>query len=92
LQVGSWVQVSCNLIDPWIVGPGAVFDAVASQAAISRSELVGLVPRGVLRAEPPHRWEELDLDPSRTIEARLQLAGLDGGSFDLHGSAPRSGP
>lgn len=92
LQVGSSVQVSCNLIDPWIVGPGAVFDAVASQAAISRSELVGLVPRGVLRAEPPHRWEELDLDPSRTIEARLQLAGLDGGSFDLHGSAPRSGP
>jgi glutamate formiminotransferase len=91
-EVGDAVQVSCNLIDPWIVGPGAVFDAVASQASVERAELVGLIPRGVLLAEPPQRWAELDLDPSRTIEARLQLAGLDGGSFDLHGSAPRSGP
>lgn len=91
LPVGREVQVSCNLIDPWIVGPGTVFDAVASRVAISRSELVGLVPRGVLNAEPTRRWEELDLDPSRTIEARLQLAGLDGGRFDLHGSAP-TGP
>ena len=81
LQVGAEVQVSCNLIDPWTVGPGAVFDAVASQAAISRAELVGLVPRDVLHAEPRHRWEELDLDPSKTIEARLETAGLDGGRF-----------
>ena len=92
LPVGPEVQVSCNLIDPWIVGPGTVFDAVASRVAISRAELVGLIPRGVLNAEPTRRWEELDLDPSRTIEARLQLAGLDGGRFDLHGSAPTSGP
>ena len=81
LQVGEEVQVSCNLIDPWNVGPGAVFDAVASQAGISRAELVGLVPRGVLHAEPRHRWKELDLDPSKTIEARLEMAGLDGGRF-----------
>ena len=36
----------------------------------------------VLEAEPPSRWPELDLDRSRTIEARLQEAGLDGGRFD----------
>jgi glutamate formiminotransferase len=79
LAVGNDVQVSCNLIDPWAVGPGAAFDAVASRAAVARAELVGLVPAAVLAAEPPRRWRELDLDPGRTIEARLQQAGLDGG-------------
>jgi glutamate formiminotransferase len=82
LQLGESVQVSCNLIDPWIAGPGAVFDAVASQVAVGRAELVGLVPRGVLLGEPRHRWKELDLDPSRTIEARLEWAGLDGGRLE----------
>lgn len=82
LQLGGSVQVSCNLIDPWIAGPGVVFDAVASQVAVARAELVGLVPRGVLLAEPRHRWKELDLDPSRTIEARLESAGLDGGRLE----------
>ena len=82
LLLGESVQVSCNLIDPWIVGPGAVFDAVASQVAVGRAELVGLVPRGVLLCEPRHRWKELDLDSSRTIEARLESAGLDGGRLE----------
>ncbi|MCU4185083.1 hypothetical protein K6U06_11980 [Acidiferrimicrobium sp. IK] len=80
LRVGDAVQVSCNLIDPWRVGPGAVFDAVASRAGVARAELVGLLPAAVLAAEPAHRWAELDLDPGRTIEARLEQAGLDGGS------------
>lgn len=82
LQVGSRVQVSCNLIDPWTVGPGAVFDFVASRSEVGRCELVGLVPRGVLNAEPRHRWAELGIDPSVTIEARLEQAGLDGGSLN----------
>jgi len=81
LQVGTSVQVSCNLIAPTVVGPGAVFDAVSRRASVERSELVGLVPHLVLAAEPSHRWAELSLDPSATIEARLQLAGLDGGRF-----------
>ncbi|MBV9660085.1 MAG: hypothetical protein JO337_02895 [Acidimicrobiales bacterium] len=85
LQVGNHVQVSCNLIDPWRVGPGAVFDAAASQVAVERAELVGLVPRTVLAAEPPTRWGLLGLDPSTTIEARLEQAGLDGGRFRTHG-------
>jgi glutamate formiminotransferase len=79
--IGEQVQVSCNLIDPWIVGPAAVFDAVARHADVARSELVGLAPRSVLDGVPSHRWRELDLDPATTIEARLEQAGLDGGSF-----------
>lgn len=83
LRVGSHVQVSCNLIDPWAAGPGAAFDFVASRTAVERCELVGLVPAAVLHAEPRHRWKELGLDPSTTIEARLEQAGLDGGRFGL---------
>lgn len=80
LQVGDAVQVSCNLIDPESVGPAAVFDAVATRSGVDRAELVGLVPARVLDAIPEHRWRELDLDRSRTIEARLEQTGLDGGS------------
>ena len=79
LDVGGRAQVSCNLIDPAAVGPGALVDAVASRAGVAGTELVGLVPASVLAAEPAARWRELDLDPSRTIEARLERAGLDGG-------------
>ena len=39
--------------------------------ACSRAELVGLAPAAVVRSTPAHRWAELDLDPDRTIEARL---------------------
>jgi glutamate formiminotransferase len=80
---GATAQVSCNLIAPWKVGPGAVFDAVASRAEVGRAELVGLAPRAILDAEPPARWAELGLDPSTTIEARLQRAGLDGGRLTI---------
>jgi glutamate formiminotransferase / 5-formyltetrahydrofolate cyclo-ligase len=76
LQVGRDVQVSCNLIQPAVVGPEAVFDAVASRAVPARAELVGLLPAALLDPIPTHRWPELDLDPSRTIEARLEEAGL----------------
>jgi glutamate formiminotransferase len=81
LQIGDAVQVSCNLIAPWRVGPGAAFDGVASRAEVQRAELVGLLPLGVLDGIPSSRWSLLDVDPSRTIEARLEQAGLDGGRF-----------
>lgn len=80
LQVGESVQVSCNLIEPMSVGPAAVFDAVATRCAVERAELVGLLPARVLATIAEHRWRELDLDRSRTIEGRLEQAGLDGGS------------
>jgi glutamate formiminotransferase/glutamate formiminotransferase/formiminotetrahydrofolate cyclodeaminase len=78
LAFDGHVQVSCNLIEPAAVGPGAVFDAVAERAAVERAELVGLVPTAVLEMEERQRWVSLDLDPSRTIEARLVKAGLGG--------------
>jgi hypothetical protein len=80
LDVGGRAQVSCNLIDPERVGPSVVFDAVASRVAVAGAELVGLVPASVLARVPEERWSALDLAPSRTIEARLREAGLDGGS------------
>ena len=81
LDVGGRAQVSFNLIDPATVGPAAAFDGVATRAAVARAELVGLVPASVLEAIPPERWAALDLAPSSTIEARLQEAGFDRGSF-----------
>jgi glutamate formiminotransferase len=76
LAVGDAVQVSVNLVDPLAVGPAAVHDRVAAEVAVARAELVGLVPAAVLRAVPRHRWAELDLAEDRTIEARLEAAGL----------------
>lgn len=83
LAVGGAVQVSCNLIEPARFGPAAAFDAVASRTDVDRAELVGLAPGRVLDATARHRWQELDLDRSRTIEARLEQAGL-GGSCSGH--------
>lgn len=71
LPVGGAAQVSLNLIDPLVVGPATVYDAVAAHASIARAELVGLAPRAVLDSIDPQRWPELDLDHERTIEARL---------------------
>lgn len=79
IRVGDDVQVSFNLIDPWVLGPGEVYDAVASRAVVTRAELVGLLPLTILEREPQERWETLGLRKSSTIEARLQRAGLDGG-------------
>lgn len=78
LDLDGSAQVSCNLIDPLRVGPMEVFDRVASQARVARSELVGLVPRAVLDATPVHRRPELDLSDDRTIEARLSVAAPTG--------------
>ena len=73
------VQVSCNLVDPFDVGPADVYDRVAAllrqgnppAPVIERAELVGLVPAAVLERIPLGRWTELDLAEDRTIEGRL---------------------
>jgi hypothetical protein len=39
--------------------------------AVHGGELVGLLPRAILRAIPPARWAELGLSAETTIEARL---------------------
>ena len=79
LQVGEAVQVSCNLVEPWSLGPADAYDAVASRVGVSGAELVGLLPLAVLEAAPSSRWDELGIGPESTIEARLDQAGLDGG-------------
>jgi len=76
LDVGGTRQVSCNLIDPYIVGPAAIYDAVAARLPVARAELVGLMPDAVLHAVDQTRWVELDLAASKTIESRLRAAGL----------------
>ena len=77
LDVGGHAQVSCNLVRPTELGPGEAFDLVAAHAEIVRAELVGLLPRAVLANIAPHRWELLDVDESKTIEARLAKTGPD---------------
>lgn len=74
--VGDVVQVSMNLVDPATVGPAEVYDRVARVAPVARAELVGLAPRSVLEHVDPARWEQLDLSPARTIEARLEARRL----------------
>lgn len=76
LAVGDRVQVSMNLVEPLHVGPATAFERVRSAAQragaqLAGAELVGLVPKAVLDAVDPGRWEELDLSPDRTIENRL---------------------
>jgi glutamate formiminotransferase len=80
LAVGGITQVSCNLVDPSVVGPVEVYDAVdrlAREAGtrVERAELVGLAPDAVVEAVAPARRRELDLSPDRTIETRLSSLG-----------------
>ncbi len=77
---GGTAQVSCNLVDPFRFGPAEAYDAVAHLAAahgvaVARAELVGLAPMHVVEAVPAARRSELDLDPDRTVEARVAVAG-----------------
>ncbi len=72
LACGDRVQVSMNLVDPLATGPADAHDAVAAHAPVAGAELVGLIPAAVLDAIPPERWDDLDVSPDRTIEARLR--------------------
>lgn len=72
LPVGDRIQLSMNLIAPAELGPAEAHDLVAARTAVTGAELVGLLPEAVLRAIPPHRRAELDVDEDRTIEARIR--------------------
>lgn len=67
LQVGERVQVSMNLVEPFVLGPAEAYDLVGEHGEIAGAELVGLVPEDVLESTPAHRWEELDLSPKRVL-------------------------
>ncbi len=89
LDVGGRAQVSVNLVAPLVVGPARVYDAVVAVAPVERAELVGLLPAAVLEAIPPERWAALDLEPGRTIEARLEIRRTprpDGGTTPAAGA------
>jgi glutamate formiminotransferase len=80
LAVAGVTQVSCNLVDPYVLGPAQVYEAVARMARevgteVVRAELVGLAPDAVLQATPAARRAVLDLDAQRTVEARLATLG-----------------
>ncbi|MHB8218921.1 MAG: hypothetical protein ACYDHU_01155 [Acidimicrobiales bacterium] len=75
------MQVSCNLVDPFTIGPAEIHDRVARLVdarggSVERCELVGLMPSAVLEAIPPRRWAELDVAPESTLEARLEGQGI----------------
>ncbi|HXQ43803.1 MAG TPA: hypothetical protein VN816_04120 [Acidimicrobiales bacterium] len=77
LPAAAMTQVSCNLVDPLSVGPTQIYDEIDRLArdagtSVSRAELVGLAPAAVVDAAPAPRWRELDLDPARTLESRLE--------------------
>ena len=76
LPVGDRVQVSMNLVEPLRVGPAEAWDRVAALVELDGAELVGLVPAAVLQRTPAERWAALDLDPDRSIEARLAARDL----------------
>lgn len=76
LVVGSRLQVSCNLIDPFHIGPAEAYDRISGALAAGGGsagpgELVGLLPADVLRAVPAHRRQLLGLSDQDTIEHRL---------------------
>ena len=77
LQVGDFVQVSCNLISPLTDGPGDVAKKVTAllegSEALDHCELVGLSPRAVLENEARATWQYLGLSDETTIEARISL-------------------
>jgi glutamate formiminotransferase len=77
LAVGERAQVSCNLVEPDVLGPAQAYDLVddlvrEQGGSVEGAELVGLLPESVLAAVPEARWSELGLSAEATIEARLR--------------------
>lgn len=97
LAVGDHVQVSCNLIDPYVVGPGQVLALVdqlaeANGTAVARAELVGLAPAGVVEQIPPENRTRCDVDLDRTVEMRMTSDGLVEAVTPNPTRSPRSEP
>ncbi len=80
LAVNDRVQVSMNLISPFVIGPAdavRAVDAVCHEVGcvIEHNELVGLLSERVLRDIPRSKWRWLDVSEERTIEHRLTRRG-----------------
>lgn len=77
LTVGDRAQVSCNLLEPDVLGPAQAYDLIGHLVrehggTVEGGELVGLLPETVLAAVPPTRWSELGLSSGATVEERLR--------------------
>ena len=77
LTVGGRAQVSCNLVEPDVLGPAQAYDMIGRLVrehggTVEGAELVGLLPEAVLAAVPAARWPELGLSAGATVEARLR--------------------
>ncbi len=77
-MVGDMTQVSFNIVDTTAIKIDNLYDAVEKLAlskgvAISRAELVGLLPAECLATIPPNRYEQLDIGPERTVEGRITM-------------------
>ena len=77
LTVGRRAQVSCNLVEPDVLGPAQAYDMIGRLVrehggTVEGAELVGLLPEAVLAAVPAARWPELGLSAGATVEARLR--------------------
>ncbi len=73
--VGDEIQISCNFIAPLHTTPEYTYELVKSvlpaEARLTRAELVGLSPQGMLDLIPAEKWKMLGLSPTTTIESRL---------------------
>ena len=67
-------QVSCNLVDLTASGPQEAYEAVSRYTEITGTELVGLVPMGLLGQIDAGLWEKLDLAYEKSPEYRLSLS------------------
>lgn len=80
LALPSGTQVSCNLVEPELVGPAEAYDRVVAalpkRGRIRRAEVVGLVPRAVLARIDASRFEALGLREDLCLEARLNDPSL----------------
>ena len=95
LKSRKLAQVSMNLTDFEVTPLGAVFEAIARDAAalgagIAGSEIVGLVPRRALSDADAARWNVENFSPARIFENRLQAVLRDANPFRHHPGVPRS--
>jgi glutamate formiminotransferase len=70
-------QVSMNLLDYRVTSLAGAFDAVKTEAArrgiaVTRGELVGLVPRAALEGRPPESVGLRDMKPARYLETQIE--------------------
>lgn len=74
-EVGSYVQVSCNVVDVTAIRLSEIYDSVLEHlgngASIHHAELVGLAPSALVFSEVPERWAQLGLHANSTIESRV---------------------